>query len=112
MQVTILDETGSTAQIVLSGRLDIVGADVVALPLATLSGSKNALLVDMANVSFLASIGIRHLVAAAKSLARRGGKLLVLSPSPIVTEVLTTSGVVSLMSIVRSLEEAQAILDS
>lgn len=111
MQVTILDETGSTAQIVLSGRLDIVGADVVALPLATLSGSKNALLVDMANVTFLASIGIRHLVAAAKSLGRRGGKLLVLSPSPIVTEVLTTSGVVSLMSIVRSLEEAQAILE-
>lgn len=111
MQVTILDETGTTAQIVLSGRLDIVGADVVALPLATLSGAKTALLVDMANVTFLASIGIRHLVVSAKSLGRRGGKLILLNPSPIVTEVLTTSGVVSLMSIARSLDEAQAILD-
>jgi anti-anti-sigma factor len=111
MQVTILDETATTAQMVLSGRLDIVGADVIALPMATLSGSKSTLLVDMANVTFLASIGIRHLVAAAKALGRRGGKLVLLSPSPIVTEVLTTSGVVSLMTVVRSLEEAQAILD-
>lgn len=110
MQISILDDKGSTAQVVLSGRLDIMGADVVALPLATLSGSKDALLLDMANVTFMASIGIRHLVASAKSLGRRGGKLILLNPSPIVTEVLTTSGVVSLMAIVRSLEEAQALL--
>jgi anti-anti-sigma factor len=86
----------------LSGRLDIVGADVVALPLATLSGSKDALVLDMANVTFLASIGIRHLVASAKSLGRRGGKVILLNPSPIVTEVLTTSGAVTLMSIISA----------
>lgn len=112
MQISVLDDTGSTAQVVLSGRLDIVGADVVALPLATLSGSKQALLLDMANVTFMASIGIRHLVASAKSLNRRGGKLILLHPSAIVTEVLTTSGVASLMSIVNSVEEAQALIDA
>ncbi|MDB5602478.1 MAG: anti-sigma-factor antagonist [Xanthobacteraceae bacterium] len=110
MQVAILDDTGTTARMVLNGRLDIVGADVVALPLATLSGSKTSLIVDMADVSFLASIGIRHLVAATKALGRRGGKLILLNPNPIVTEVLTTSGVSSLMPIMRSDDEAQAAL--
>jgi len=75
MQITILDDAGSTARIVLNGKLDISGAEKIALPLATLAGGKRALVVDMTEVTFLASIGIRHLVMASKALARRGGRL-------------------------------------
>ena len=71
MQITIDDGT-TTATVVLTGRLDIAGAEAVALPLATLSGAKSSLVIDMAGVSFIASIGLRHLVTAAKSLRRRG----------------------------------------
>jgi anti-anti-sigma factor len=101
MQIAIND-AGSTATITMVGRLDISGAETVALPLATLSGSKNGLYVDMAGVTFVASIGLRHLVSAAKAVGRRGGKLVVLNPTPAVAEVITTSGLSGLLQIERS----------
>ena len=110
MQISIADDPGPIAKVVLAGKLDISGADTIALPLATLSGSKNAVLIDMTGVTFLASIGIRHLVLASKALARRGGRLVLLNPNEMVTDVLVTSGVSDLMNIVRSESEADAAL--
>lgn len=100
MQFTISDEAGSTAKIALTGKLDIAGAEVVALPLATLAGGKKGVVVDLSGVTFLASIGIRHLVSATKTLARKGGKLVLVNPTAAVEEVLVTSGVTDIMPIV------------
>jgi anti-sigma B factor antagonist len=100
MQIAIHDD-GTAATVTMVGRLDISGAEVVALPLATLSGSKSALFVDMAGVTFIASIGLRHLVSAAKAVGRRGGRLMLLNPTAAVTEVITTSGLVGLLQIGR-----------
>lgn len=100
MQIAIQDD-GSAATVTMTGRLDISGAEVVALPLATLSGSKNALFVDMAGVTFISSIGLRHLVSAAKAIGRRGGRLVLLNPNMAVTEVITTSGLAGLLQIER-----------
>jgi stage II sporulation protein AA (anti-sigma F factor antagonist) len=98
MQVTIEDQ-GTTARVVLAGRLDIVGADAVALPLATLSGAKNAIVIDMAGVTFIASIGLRHLVSAAKALSRRGGSLKLVNANPVVVEVITSAGLAQMLPI-------------
>jgi anti-anti-sigma factor len=111
MEIVTSEDSGSTARIALQGRMDIAGAEVVALPLATLAGAKQGLIVDMSGVSFIASIGIRHLVTAAKSLSRRGGRLVLLSPTALVTEVLTTSGLTDLLPIVQSDAEALAAID-
>lgn len=100
MQIDIND-AGSTARVTMVGRLDIAGAESVALPLATLSGSKNELLIDMAGVTFIASIGLRHLVSAAKAVQRRGGRLVLLNPAAAVAEVITTSGLADLLLIER-----------
>ena len=64
--------------------------------------------VDMAGVDFIASIGIRHLVMAAKAVARGAGKLVLLDPNPMVTEVLVVAGLDQLLPIVRSEDEARA----
>lgn len=100
MQIQISD-AGSTATVTMVGRLDISGAEAVALPLATLSGSKSGLIIDMAGVTFVASIGLRHLVAAAKAVGRRGGRLVLLNPNAAVAEVITTSGLADLLLIER-----------
>ena len=102
MQFTISDGAGTTAKIGMVGKLDIAGAEVVALPLATLAGGKKGLVVDLSEVTFLASIGIRHLVSATKTLARKGGKLVLVNPTDAVKEVLVTSGVTDLMPIVAT----------
>jgi stage II sporulation protein AA (anti-sigma F factor antagonist) len=107
MQIMTFDD-GATARVALTGRLDIAGAEVVALPLATLAGAKQGLIIDMSGVSFLASIGIRHLVSAAKTLSRRGGRLVLLNPASLVTEVLATSGLTDLLPIVTSEAAARA----
>ena len=100
MQIKI-DDDGSTATVFMVGRLDISGAEVVALPLATLAGSKDGLFIDMAGVTFVASIGLRHLVSAAKAVGRRGGRLILLNPNDSVAEVITTSGLTDLLLIER-----------
>jgi len=110
MQITIADDSGPTARVRLVGKLDIAGAEEIALPLATLAGAKQSVVIDMSGVTFIASIGIRHLVAATKALNRRGGKLVLVSPSELVREVLETSGVTDLMPIVTSETEAFALL--
>ena len=106
MDIVTREIGGSAALVALSGRLDIAGAEVVALPLATLAGGKQGLIIDMSGVSFLASIGIRHLVSAAKSQSRRGGRLVLLNPNSLVVEVLTSSGLTNLLPIVHSEAEA------
>jgi anti-anti-sigma factor len=111
MEIRTVDE-GSTAHVALIGRLDIQGAEAVALPLATLSGAKQNIVIDMSKVSFLASIGIRHLVSAAKALARRGGQLVLVAPHDAVREVLTTAGLASMIAMVGNEAEARAKLAS
>src|SRR5262245_57257087 len=110
MQISVDDDGGSTARVVLVGKLDITGAEEVALPLATLSGGQQNVMIDMSGVTFLASIGIRHLVSATKALSRRGGRLILISPTALVSEILTTAGLTSMFSIVASESEAQAVV--
>jgi anti-sigma B factor antagonist len=112
MEITTTEIGSSAARVALAGRLDIAGAEVVALPLATLAGAKQGLIIDMSGVSFIASIGIRHLVSAAKAQSRRGGRLVLLNPNNMVVEVLTTSGLTNLLPIVHSESEALAAVAS
>jgi anti-sigma B factor antagonist len=112
MEIVTSEDRGTTARVALTGRLDIVGAEKIALPLATLAGAKQGLIVDMSGVSFIASIGIRHLVSAAKALSRRKGLLVLLNPTEMVAEVLTSSGLTNLLPIMRSDAEAAAALDA
>jgi anti-sigma B factor antagonist len=98
MQITI-DDQGPTARVALAGRLDIAGADAIALPLATLSGAKQSIVIDMAGVTFIASIGLRHLVSAAKALARRGGSIKLVNANPVVVEVIISAGLAQMLPI-------------
>jgi anti-anti-sigma factor len=97
-------------KVTLVGKLDIAGAEVIDLPLATVAGTKANIVVDMVGVDFIASIGIRHLVMAAKAVARGSRKLVLLDPTPMVTEVLVTAGLVDFLPIARSEDEARAVL--
>ena len=110
MQVDICEFGDGGKKVILVGKLDIAGAQKIELPLATVAGSRCDIVVDMVGVDFIASIGIRHLVIAAKTVARASGKLVLLDPSPLVTEVLVTSGLQDILPIVRSEDEARAVL--
>jgi anti-anti-sigma factor len=110
MEIIIKDDTGTTAKIGLVGKLDIVGAGVIAQPLATLAGAKTNILVDMSEVTFIASIGIRHLVMATRALAHQNGRLILVNPTAFVRDTLVTSGVTDLLPIAATESEASAML--
>jgi anti-anti-sigma factor len=100
MKIDVHD-AGATATVTLTGRLDISGAAVVALPLATLSSSKNDLAVDMAGVTFISSMGLRHLLSAAKAIRGRGGRFVLLNPTNAVIEIIDAAGLIDYLEIER-----------
>jgi anti-anti-sigma factor len=102
MQIQVVDDGGATAKVVLVGKLDVVGADVIASPIATLSASKSGLTIDMSGVTFIGTTGLRHLVSAGKALMRRGGRLELLNPNDMVTDVLVTTRVTDFITITRT----------
>jgi anti-anti-sigma factor len=110
MKNSINDDGSPTVVIALEGRLDIRGAEVVDMPLAALSGGKQNVLIDMSDVSFLSSIGMRHLVSATKSLARRGGRLVLINPQDMIVEVLDTAGLTAMIHIAGTEAEARAMV--
>lgn len=110
MQITVSDFGHEIKKIILVGKLDIAGAQKIELPMATVSGSKCDVIVDMIGVDFIASIGLRHLVIASRTVARNSRKLVLLNPNALVAELLTTAGLQELLPIVRSEDEARAAL--
>ena len=88
------------------GRLDVAGDGEVELKLTSHTVPRGKpLLLDMSEVTFLSSLGLRMLFTVAKALDRRGAKMVLLSPQPTVREVLLVSGFDQLMPIHQ--DEAQ-----
>ena len=77
----------------LEGRLD--AAAVTAIQgefLQKTAALKKPALVDMSQVTFMASLCIRMLVEAAKALRASGARLALLKPNPLVERALKASG--------------------
>jgi len=96
--------------VTLDGAFDIAGAGDVDLPFSVIAGSRDKVIVDFSDVSFLASIGIRVIVKTAKSMANRGGKLMVANPNQAARKVLASTGVDTIVGVTSSIEEARAEL--
>ncbi|MCF7987708.1 MAG: STAS domain-containing protein [Methylovulum sp.] len=97
----------------LSGRMDILGAQAIDMKFTALTSTKKAsILVDMSEVSFLASLGMRTLLSSAKALSNRGGCLVLYKPQANVLDVLDTSGVSKLIPVFDDFEEATNYLAS
>ena len=95
----------------LKGKLDITGTGEIENQFAGYCGGENArVVVDLSDVDFLASIGIRLLMLTAKSMASRGGKIVLLNPNPDVHSVLEITGIPAIIPIYSNMESAEAIL--
>ena len=95
----------------LDGKLDIAGAREIEGKIASYSaGEKPRLIVDLSDVEFIASIGIRLLTLTAKSIASRGGKMILLNPNPDVQHVLDVTGIPAIVPISSDLETAQTMV--
>ena len=95
----------------LIGKLDIIGVgDIETKFSGYCAGDHPRVLVDLSGVEFLASIGIRLLTLNAKSIASRGGRMVLLSPTPDVRAVLEVTGIPAIIPIYDGLESAETVL--
>jgi anti-sigma B factor antagonist len=104
MQVETL--APNVAKVHLAGRMDVHGADKIDLHFNAIAGSHRSLIVDLAGVDFLSSIGIRVLVLGAKTLQRRGGHLVLLSPQTQVLKVLEVVGMLDMLPLAATPDDA------
>jgi anti-sigma B factor antagonist len=110
MTISTESMDGGITRILLDGRLDIQGAAAVDLRMNILAGSSKFLLIDLTNVSFLGSMGLRSIVIPAKAVSRRGGKVALFGPIPMVEEVLKASNIDEIIPIFHDLDSAVAAL--
>ena len=95
----------------LHGKLDIDGTGQIESQLADYCAGENPrIMLDLTDVDFLASIGIRLLTLIAKSVASRGGKMVLLHPTPDVQHVLEVTGIPAMIPVYENYESAETIL--
>ena len=95
----------------LTGKLDITGTGEIETQFAAHCGGNNPrVLIDLSGVEFLASIGIRLLTLNAKSILSRGGRMVLLSPTPDVRNVLELTGIPAIIPIYDGRESAETVL--
>ena len=98
-------DTGVTI-VALRGRLDTVWAGEIESSFNTVIGTKHAVVLDLSEVSFLGSLGMRMFVQGGTAVLRRGGKFAILSPDPNITRVLTVAAIDSLIPILHDRDAA------
>jgi anti-anti-sigma factor len=112
MQMVVDEVDSGVTNVVLSGRLDTLGAEAIDLRLSVIAGSKRAVVIDLAEVDFLASLGIRVLLTTAKAIQRKGGRMAIVAPDGNVLMVLKTAGMESLIPIFQERDAALAAVGS
>lgn len=104
----------SGAQLVtLAGRLDTNTHAELDEALAPLLASKiHSLVLDLAELNYISSAGVRSIFKARKALAGHGGKVLVARLQPQIQKVFDVVKAVPLDEIFSSVAEADAYLDA
>lgn len=111
MELRLIETADDYTHVQLIGKMDAPGAqEIDAAFAAAVAGPRRPAIVDMADVPFLSSMGIRTLMCAIKALHPSGAKLVLLNPPPAVIKVLQTAGLGGHVPCAATLAEARALL--
>ena len=105
--VTHITFSGSMDVESTSGRLDASTIPAIESEMMRqVTSPKEYVLVDLSNLEFIASLGIRLLLESAKTVKFKNAKMALLNPQGMVKKILFSSGVDKLMPIAENEEEA------
>jgi anti-anti-sigma factor len=111
MEMTVADLGERACQVALQGRLDTVGVDRIEIRFnAVAIAPGRPLLLDLAEVSFVSSLGVRLLITTAKAMKLRALPFVTHVPEGPVREMLTMAGIDALIPMFETLEEARATI--
>src|SRR5579863_4728111 len=100
MQLQVNDAGEGLLEVLLVGRLDTPGVDrIETLLTAHLVPRGARAIIDLSQVTFVGSGGIRMLITIARALARKGGKLVLHGAQPLVAQVFETTSLNDLVPV-------------
>lgn len=110
MKLTQLESTDKVTNLLLSGSLDISGVKDIEMDFSRLASGDQTVVIDFSGVTFIASLGMRMLLSAAKKLDNKGNKLVLHSVPPLVETALNTAGLATIMPIAKNEIDALNLL--
>ncbi len=112
MELNVEEMDGGITRAALAGRMDIEGALSVDARFGALVSLRRRLIVDLSEVTFVASMGLRTLMVCARAVTANGGKIALARPQPGVEKVLAESGIGELIGVHSSLADAVAAVSA
>jgi stage II sporulation protein AA (anti-sigma F factor antagonist) len=95
----------------LKGRLDAVTSPVLEKDLMeSMAGGERIMVVDLGDLDYISSAGLRTILASTKRLKEKQGRLLLASLKSVVKEVFEISGFSSIIPIYDSVDSALSSL--
>ena len=108
MNVSITPKDGLLI-LTLNGRFDTFGAGPVQQVLdAHFNEHPKAIIMDLANVDFISSAGIRVLLITAKEVEGRKGVLALVGLKPYCRELITSTHITGMLSQFDTMDQAEA----
>lgn len=113
MEIQVSEIGGNVTCVRLTGRLDAPGVELAGarFTAAVAAMGRNAI-VDLAGVSFLASMGMRLLISTARALHAKGAKLVLFGAQPLVQSVFDQAAFDQIVAIVADEGAALRQLDA
>ena len=104
-------KTATSLTLALTGRIDGSSSSAFeARLLQLIDAGERRLVIDLAQVDYISSIGLRVLMLAARRMKPLGGKVVVCELQPMIKEVFEIAGFAMVIPIVDSRSEAEAML--
>ncbi len=111
MQLQLGDEVDGVLKLSLVGRLDTPGVDTIELPLtARLVPRGASAIVDLSQVTFIGSGGIRMFITIARALGRKNAKLVLYGAQPLVAQVFETTSLNQIVPVRSDATAAVAVV--
>jgi len=113
LNVRTEDSRSFTKTIYLKGSLDTETVSTFDQELDTvLESPLKVLVLDLSELAYLSSAGIRSMFRAQKSMKARAGKALIVNPKPAVQKVFEIVKAVDLSAVFASVQELDKYLDT
>ena len=92
---------GTNATIAITGTLTVASAPSLEAAFADLPNEVIDITLDLAEVEYVASAGLRVIVSQVKSSAKKGGSVRITNPNDEIMEVFDVTGLIDILDIER-----------
>jgi anti-sigma B factor antagonist len=108
MNMELFDLGNDAVKIALSGRMDALGIDRNETRFtAQCAATSRHVIIDLSEVTFIASLGIRLLISNARVVNRRHYKMILFGAQELVREVLDQTALNDIIPVVENEEQAR-----